>query len=312
MSGPAPPSERLDTEGAQNVLDVIDAAIDEHQVWLQAWHRSVTCNLPPSRDVSSANSHLMSRFGSWFDLNKDRALVKQSVFRELARAQEDCYAFGRYLAGVARKGKPVPVEEYDALIEKSQRFVTQARRIRDAFRKAISELDPLTGLHNRQVMIPELERERQRALRTKSPCTLAIADIDFFKKVNDTYGHAAGDEVLATAAGRFVSALRPYDSIFRYGGEEFLLCLPNTDSRTADAVLERLRQAIAGEPFCLTNGLELVISSSFGYAEIVDEIEVNEAMNRADKALYAAKHGGRNQVRSWTADMTELVTEPDA
>ncbi len=292
-------------ENAQNVLDVIDAALDEHGEWLNQWHRSVVCGIDPAREVISENAHLLSRFGFWFDLNKDRGLINQAAFRELARAQSDCYAFGRELAVLAGDGKPVPVEDYDSLIGKSQRFVTLARRIQDAFRKAISELDPLTGLHNRQIMLPELERERQRALRTGSPCTIAIADIDHFKQVNDTHGHAVGDEVLATTAGRFVSGLRPYDVVYRYGGEEFLICLPNTDAESAGRVLERLRGLIESEPMRIAKGETLPVTVSFGLAQIVKDASLKDIMVRADKALYAAKRGGRNQVRQWSSDLTE-------
>lgn len=298
----------LDTgtpENAQNVLDVIDAALDEHGEWLNQWHRAVVCGIGPAREVISDNAHLISRFGFWFDLNKDRGLVNQAAFRALARAQADCYAFGRELAGRAADREVVPVEDYDALIGKSQRFVTLARRIQDAFRKAISELDPLTGLHNRQIMLPELERERQRALRTGSPCTVAIADIDHFKQVNDTHGHAVGDEVLATTAGRFVSGLRPYDVVYRYGGEEFLICLPNTDSGTARQVLERLRRLIESEPMRIAKGDILPVTVSFGLAQIVEDASLKDVMVRADQALYAAKRGGRNQVREWSGELAD-------
>lgn len=298
----------LDTgtpENAQNVLVVIDSALDEHNEWLQQWHRAVVCGIAPAREVISENAHLVSRFGYWFDLNKDRGLVNQAAFREMARAQTDCYALGRELAGRAKDRTPVPADEYDAMIGKSQRFVTLARRIQDAFRKAISELDPLTGLHNRQIMMPELERERQRALRTDSPCTIAIADIDHFKLVNDTHGHAVGDEVLATTAGRFVSGLRPYDVVYRYGGEEFLICLPNTDRETAGRVLERLRGLIADEPMRISKGDALPVTVSFGLAQVEQDASLKDIMVRADQALYAAKRGGRNQVRQWSVDLAD-------
>ena len=92
----------------RNVLDVIDAALDEHNEWLNQWHRAVVCGIDPAREVISENAHLISRFGFWFDLNKDRGLVNQAAFRALSRAQADCYVFGRELAGRAANREPVP------------------------------------------------------------------------------------------------------------------------------------------------------------------------------------------------------------
>ena len=195
--------------------------------------------------------------------------------------------------------------DYDALIEKSQRFVTLARRIQDAFRKAISELDPLTGLHNRQIMMPELERERQRALRTGTPCPIAIADIDHFKQVNDTHGHAVGDEV--TCDNR-----RP----FRFWTAALRRCLPVRRRGVLDLPAEyRQRNGRQGfgaparpdrkRTYAHRQGRCPAITVSFGLAQIVDDASLKDVMVRADQALYAAKRGGRNQVRLWSGELAD-------
>ncbi|MEX2617813.1 MAG: diguanylate cyclase [Alphaproteobacteria bacterium] len=288
--------EPIDTSG---VLSSIDSAIDETAEWLQKWHRSVICNEAADQIVVSEYSQFLTRFGSWMDLNRDRGLLDQSAFRSLAQSYEAMHEFGRFLAQKAALGTAIPTAEYDAFTEKIQRFNLQARRIREAFRMAVSELDPLTGLQNRQVMMQVLERERERALRAGTPCCIVLADIDHFKLVNDTHGHPAGDHVLRMVAGRFLSKLRPYDEIFRYGGEEFLICLPSAGDERAIEIVERLRLSLADQPILLPDGTALPLTASFGLCLADESITLKQTIEFADEALYAAKSGGRNRVQMW-------------
>lgn len=123
-------------------------------------------------------------------------------------------------------------------------------------REILEELDPLTGLHNRHAMERELERERERFLRTKHPCCIALGDLDHFKQVNDSYGHGVGDRVLEASADCFLRHLRPYDSLYRYGGEEFLFCLPDADLKSARKIIERLRLELESRPVEIDRGTE--------------------------------------------------------
>ncbi len=296
-----PPSNTTPFDPGE-VLRSIDAAIDENAEWLQKWHRAIICGEEPDQRVVSEYAQYLSQFGSWMDLNKDRGLLDQSAFRELSRLHEDMHQFGRFLALKSAQGKQIPPVEYDAFSEKVQHFNAQARRIREAFRKAQSELDPLTGLHNRQIMMAVLERERERAVRTDAGCCIVLADIDHFKSVNDTHGHAAGDFVLRTVAGRFLAKLRPYDEIFRYGGEEFLVCLPDADLQAASEIVERLRLSVAELPVTLADDTKLPLTVSFGLCLVDVKTALKQTIEYADQALYAAKHGGRNQLQIWSEE----------
>lgn len=177
-------------------------------------------------------------------------------------------------------------------------YCREARRVEAHFRRLLVETDPLTGLHNRQGMMRDLRREWTRALRTGQPVCLALADLDFFKHVNDTWGHLAGDKVLCAAARFFHRRLRPYDSVYRYGGEEFLFCLPNTEVANAAHALDRLRQTMARLPVTLECGSRIPVTCSIGVAQLVPGRTVHEAIMAADRALYAAKEGGRNRVEA--------------
>lgn len=281
---------------------VLEDAESEVQEWLRRWHRTVLSKAAnPPKDLVSENSHFLTRFGAWYDLHKEDGLVDQTAFHTLAEAHKRMHDHARWLAARGVKDARLPPEEYDAFMDKVDLFSTYAKRLGKAFRAALAELDPLTGVQNRQSMLAELERERSRSRRSKQPCCLALGDLDHFKSVNDTHGHMVGDQVLAAAAEIFLSGLRPYDALFRYGGEEFLFCLPETTPEQAVVALDRLRDRLDDRPVTLPGGKTLPITCSFGIAEMTPDCKVDEVIARADAALYKAKRHGRNRVEIWEA-----------
>lgn len=160
----------------------------------------------------------------------------------------------------------------------------------------LSLTDPLTGLYNRRHLDTNLEREFLRAQRYKSNLSIAVIDIDFFKKINDTYGHLCGDYVLKEVAYMMLDTLRKTDLVFRYGGEEFVAILTETPLDKAVIPLERLRQAIEAYPFTY-HGNEFQVTVSIGVNSTDSEAETaGEFLDGADRALYSAKNTGRNRV----------------
>jgi diguanylate cyclase len=158
----------------------------------------------------------------------------------------------------------------------------------------LANIDPLTGLGNRPAMLRRLSIECDRHARSHQPCCVAILDLDRFKAINDTYGHAAGDVVLRSIAGLLATSIRPYDEVFRYGGDEFVLCLPNADLRTAWAVAERLRLRAAQWPVPTRGGETVSVTLSIGVAPLSASAGVEGSLDLADRALYHAKQSGRN------------------
>jgi two-component system, cell cycle response regulator len=168
-------------------------------------------------------------------------------------------------------------------------------RIEESVEMAIT--DGLTGLFNRRYMETHLETLVTQSRQTGRPLSLLIADIDHFKKVNDTHGHDAGDAVLREFAVRFRRNTRGIDLACRLGGEEFVIIMPETELRRAFQIGERLRAAIAAETFRLTDGTGLRITASVGVATVDFENDTPTLLyKRADTALYAAKREGRNRV----------------
>ena len=200
-----------------------------------------------------------------------------------------------------------PVDKHELLA----RVKTQARRTRyvDILRRRVdrglelSVIDPLTGLYNRRYMLNQLEQWMHRAVMGGKPVSLMVADIDHFKSVNDTWGHDVGDIVLQEFAQRLKSSVRPLDVVCRQGGEEFVIVMPETPGDVACTIGERVRQAIACEPFSVQGPSQpLDITVSVGVATLSGSRDTPDAfLKRADEALYTAKSSGRNRVESVAA-----------
>jgi diguanylate cyclase (GGDEF)-like protein len=159
----------------------------------------------------------------------------------------------------------------------------------------LAELDELTGSFNRRCIMRMLDDEIARAHRAKTPCSIALIDLDWFKRVNDAFGHPTGDEVLRTFAITVFANIRYIDKFGRYGGEEFLLVLPDTPDGEAVRTLDRLRAIIADLDWsAFSPGLQVTISA--GVATLKPHETPDTFLARADRALYAAKAGGRNRV----------------
>jgi len=159
----------------------------------------------------------------------------------------------------------------------------------------LAELDELTGSLNRRCIMKILDDEIARAHRNKMPCSIALIDLDWFKRINDAYGHPTGDEVLRTFAITMFANIRNVDRFGRYGGEEFLLVLPGTPEDDAARILDRLRAIIADLDWsAFSPGMQVTMSA--GVAMLRSDENPDTFLARADSALYAAKAGGRNRI----------------
>ncbi len=201
--------------------------------------------------------------------------------------------------------RPIDTEELSARVKtqvRKKRYLdTMRRRLDQSMELAIT--DQLTGLFNRRHMLNQLNQFLKRANLGDGPLSLFIADIDHFKRVNDTFGHDVGDEVLKEFAARLKENVRPSDIPCRQGGEEFVVIMPNTNEEVAQAVAERVRQNVCAKPFSVERGEEsLSVTVSLGVSTTLSANEdIDDVIKRADIALYQAKESGRNQVVSKAA-----------
>jgi len=214
-------------------------------------------------------------------------------------------------------GKPYDPDELHARLKVGRRMVElndQMLKANDELLKANDQLleandqlleakaaleilactDTLTGVLNRGAIVKELERELERAARDGGPLGLGMLDIDQFKRVNDTYGHAVGDAVLCEVVRRALGVMRPYDTLGRFGGEEFLVLVPRSGEGELRDVLERIREVIGSAPIAV-GGREIAVTVSLGGATRGGE-SADGLIARADDALYTAKEQGRDRV----------------
>ncbi|MEM8935711.1 MAG: PleD family two-component system response regulator [Pseudomonadota bacterium] len=227
------------------------------------------------------------------------AVVRQGDQRKLVRALE--IGVNDYLT------RPVDRNELIARIKAQLRRKHYVDQLRSSFQASLemAVTDQLTGLYNRRYLASHLSAMFDRAHWTGRPMSVMILDIDHFKRINDNFGHDSGDEVIQQFAHRISNSIRGMDLACRYGGEEFVIAMPDTDLSFANVVAERLRKEVAGAPFKIRGGQkDLEVTTSIGIASTENGSEEDNAqklIKRADEALYEAKSNGRNRVQEQAA-----------
>jgi two-component system, cell cycle response regulator len=196
-------------------------------------------------------------------------------------------------------GKPFKELELIARLRVGERIIRIHEELAEAHKvlKFEASYDPALRIWNRRAIMDLLSKEIRRAKRSQTSLSIFLADLDFFKRVNDSHGHLVGDEVLRRASERMGNEVRESDHLGRYGGEEFLAVLPSCTSEGAVEVAERVRQAIANEP--LANEVEITVS--IGVSQWHSGQELNDLLHEADVAMYRAKQSGRNCVEVGSA-----------
>ena len=195
--------------------------------------------------------------------------------------------------------KPYNASELRSRIGAGERIVRLHEELEsaNAALKRLSQTDYLTQVNNRSAIVHRIEEELSRSARTNAPLAVFLLDIDHFKKINDTHGHAAGDAVLIEVARRLKDQCRTYDATGRYGGEEFVVVAPGPHRNEIDTVGERIREAIAHAPI-MAEGVSILVTASIGGVWVAPGAtsSVDVVLKRADDLLYQAKHAGRNRL----------------
>lgn len=272
-----------------NAPALLSQTIDAYIGWLAAWHREVF----PGH--ARTETPAPSVFQEWRTAALKALPQDDGAIQKISALQEQLHKLARLVFMTAPE-EQITRRDYDSVIMKYEELMQGLRRMERAFASAASGLDPLTGLRSRMGLMEDLAREQNRFLRAGRSFCIALMDIDHFKSINDTHGHDAGDRVLAAVADRVSRDLRSFDDAWRWGGEEFLLCLKEADEETGFRVLERLRAALEAKPVILANGKSIPVTASFGYAVSAVDTGPEDLIRAADKALYRAKSEGRNRI----------------
>jgi diguanylate cyclase (GGDEF)-like protein len=284
------PMPVADTESL--LLEVVSAG-RAHRSWLTRWHRHVLCRLPEDHEFTALDG-TTCRFARWCDEIRATCPPSSSLDR-LATLHEGVHLAGGQLARVAASGATLDTASYDAFAERAEVFARAVLEFERQLRNRLSEKDPLTDVQNRRGMLHRLEDELDRIRTSDGSACIAMVDLDHFKTLNDTFGHPLGDRMLRGVAECIRDEIRPYDMLFRYGGDEFLLCLRDVTLDRARAILDRIRAHAKH----LASGLgDLKVTLSIGVVELQATRTIEESIAQADGALYRAKRAGRDRVES--------------
>jgi len=289
----------LEREEIQHQTEELEVIIAAHLAWFKHINQALVYGSAPSPADLAEDAHLRSPFGQWYYSRAPHDLEENAEFSQLGALQQAMHAAAREALLDSREGRHPRPEVYDRCIDLALRLNTALRRMQLEIIGELLATDSLTGCASRRGMLGKLREEQERALRIQRPCCLGLLDFDRFKRINDELGHPAGDAVLRQGMKFVASALRKYDSVYRYGGEEFLLCLPGTPLNDAALIVERIREGLERLPIRLPSGELHRVTASFGLVEMSPHRPVEEAIANADIALLRAKEKGRNRVELW-------------
>lgn len=294
-----------------SVLKELEQATYNHDHWAEALHGTLICRLTPDERDVSTDAHHKCRFGQWYYKAGANSLKNHPGFAEIGVEHERMHQYATSLLLSSVNDVPISLNDYERFVTAMKRLRLEIATLQRDLEVALFNLDPLTGTPSRVEML-RVVREQQQFVRRGHSCTLAMMDLDHFKSINDDYGHLVGDKVLKDFAHYVMAHLRPYDKVFRYGGEEFLICLPDADMQTGLEIVGRFGEELASLLFKAEGKEAFHVTVSFGVAPLDGQLPVEQSIDRADKALYVAKAQGRNRAIGWDASMNELPAEPAA
>ncbi len=290
----------------QATLQQLNQAIYNHEQWFKDLIRSLICRLPyDNRDIAD-DAHRHCRFGQWYYGTSPQALRDHPAFVVIETEHRHMHQLGARLLLAATNEALGSSRDYDSFTNAADRLHLEIYSLKQEIEELLNNRDALTGAENRIGMLIRLRELRELVKRGVQKCSIVIMDLDHFKTVNDTYGHPAGDKVLVAWVSYIKQHLRPYDRVYRYGGEEFLLSFPSTNLQTIQDLIERLRKGLSEVAIGAGETKAIMVTASFGITMLDPSVSVEESINRADSALYAAKKAGRNRACIWDSTMTPV------
>lgn len=292
---------QINHDELQQILAQLDQALYNHQQWHNAIIRILICRLPCDKHDLSADAHKECRFGQWYYSDEPalKKIAENEGFIAIGKAHQQMHYQAASLLNTNSVGANITPLEFDHFANVLDQLRLEIVAFKNEIQNLLYNRDPLTGAINRVNILQNLREQQEIIRRQNKPCCLAMIDLDLFKKVNDQYGHQVGDKVLSTVAHHYINNIRSYDKIFRFGGEEFLICMPFTDINQGNIIIDDLRNYIASHPTEIEGYEPIYITVSGGITLLDEHSPVELSIEHADKALYQAKASGRNCTKIW-------------
>jgi len=289
---------------AQRMLHQLDLAKKAHADWTERTLGRLVCQARKERGSHLDPGPHRCSFGQWYYDGAPVELRHQPEFQMIGEDHQLVHTLAQRMLRSVAAGLPVDPADYERFAAGNRKLVLEIDALRHELQHGLDHRDPLTGALERHALMAEFQEWHELARRGAQHCCVVFMDLDRFKGINDTHGHLVGDRVLGLAVQRMGEALRPYDKLFRYGGDEFVMLLPAVELDDARGIAERVRRRLASTPWVIAaDGTVVTVTGSFGVAELDPFVGVQESLDRADSALMAAKSMGRNRVVAWDPDI---------
>jgi len=282
----------LDHKTSKSLAMTIKAVLADHIRFIRELNRILILRHDDTEALVYSKRTIAQRhFKRWFDPFESTELGKSTEFNAMIKVHQKLQVMATQLADTVKESGSINIEQYEEFLALNDSFFELLWQLATEVIAAQYQFDSLTKLLNRRFFEPVLKHELSRVSRQHNDTCLVLIDIDDFKQINDNHGHDVGDSILREFANLIKSSIRENDYASRHGGEEFLLCLPDTSLEIALMVIERLTIKIENHSYCL--GLRL--TASCGISLLVED--VRQSIINADQAMYAAKTAGKNQVK---------------
>jgi diguanylate cyclase len=297
----------LDVQPARmrDMLEQLEQATRDHAEWYANLLRVIVCELPCDPNDVAPGAHHHCPFGRWYYKWAAAELRDLPAYERIGEQHLHVHNVAERILRAATSGWAVDRVDFDELAAGSARLRRELDVLRNDLLSALRFRDPLTGALDRTRVLPELRECRTRGQAGAQSCCLAFMDVDRLQEINANQGHQAGDALLVAAVRFLATQLRPADKVFRYGGDEFLILLPDADLEAGRAIVGRVRERLAARPLA-DAPLEVAcsVTASFGLAVLDPEVRIEDSIDRAAQALLLAKAAGGNRVIAWDPSVT--------
>lgn len=287
----------LSQKDFDKLTQALKIAFDYHLQWLSDLSFAMICQpetLPEFCCFDNPYDHC--KFGQWYNSIDNSNITEHVDFINLDKKHKQLHVSVCTLVNEFSENQKITKESYLAFKQIEELFLKALQTCLHNNLEACVNTDHLTELPNRHALDLILKQEHDLIKRKQYQSSIAILDIDYFKVINDQYGHSVGDKVLNKFANLLTSNVRSCDFVARYGGEEFIIYFPEIDCQTAYTIAEKLRNLIHQAPILTSDSAPISLTCSFGIAAFHEKISIEESIANADEALYKAKETGRNKI----------------